>query len=111
MRSNDERLQAVKKRASQLRRASAKKAAVAAVAACAAIIVGLSLAIPKVAAGFSEGGFEYSGLTASIFKSGSALGYILMGVLAFVLGVCVTILCYRLKGDSNGKGGSDDGAC
>ena len=28
---------------------------------------------------------------------GSALGYIVIGILAFLLGVCVTILCFRLR--------------
>lgn len=36
--------------------------------------------------------------TASLLASHAALGYILMGILSFLLGVCVTILLYRLKG-------------
>ena len=28
--------------------------------------------------------------------SGAALGYIVIGLLAFLLGVCVTVLCFRL---------------
>ena len=34
-------------------------------------------------------------MTASIFSGGS-LGYLVVGLLAFALGVCVTILCLRL---------------
>ena len=28
---------------------------------------------------------------------GAALGYIVIGLLAFLLGVCVTVLCFRLR--------------
>ena len=41
-------------------------------------------------------GADYGGgMTASIFSGGS-LGYLVVGLLAFALGVCVTILCLRL---------------
>ena len=39
-------------------------------------------------------GFETAG---SVFHSSAALGYIVIGLLAFLLGVCVTILCFRLR--------------
>ena len=39
-------------------------------------------------------------MTASVFSQGS-LGYLVIGVLAFALGVCVTLLCLRLR-DSGG---------
>ena len=32
-----------------------------------------------------------------MFGGGSALGYIAIGLLAFLLGVCVTVLCFRLR--------------
>ena len=38
--------------------------------------------------------FETAG---SVFHSSAALGYIVIGLLAFLLGVCVTILCFRLR--------------
>ena len=42
---------------------------------------------------------DYSGFetAASIFHGGAALGYIVIGLLAFLLGVCVTVLCFRLR--------------
>ena len=36
-------------------------------------------------------------VAASIF-SGRSLGYLVVGLLAFALGVCVTVLCVRLRG-------------
>ena len=37
------------------------------------------------------------GMAASVF-SGRSLGYLVVGLLAFALGVCVTVLCVRLRG-------------
>ena len=65
-------------------------------AACLAAILGLALAMPSVTARFS-GADYYGGMTASLF-TGESLGYLLVGLLAFVLSVCVTVLCVRLLG-------------
>ena len=32
-----------------------------------------------------------------MYGGGAALGYIVIGLLAFLLGVCVTVLCFRLR--------------
>ena len=42
---------------------------------------------------------DYSGFetAASMYGGGAALGYIVIGLLAFLLGVCVTVLCFRLR--------------
>ena len=59
-------------------------------------------------------GFE----TAATMLGGSAaLGYIVIGLLAFVLGVCVTILCFRIRllnkeeQTEEQKGDNADGTC
>ena len=59
--------------------------------------IGASLAMPGIAASIQTG--DYSGFetAASIFHGGAALGYIVIGLLAFLLGVCVTVLCFRLR--------------
>jgi len=36
-------------------------------------------------------------MAASIFGNSEALGYIAIGLLAFLLGICVTILCFRIR--------------
>ena len=55
----------------------------------------------KFHAGSGEAGFcryiDYTMGTASMLGHYEALGYICMGVLAFALGVCVTVLLYRLR--------------
>ena len=58
-------------------------------------------------------GFETA---ASMYGGSGALGYIVIGILAFLLGVCVTILCFRLRrmdredalgSESEGRDGAD----
>ena len=50
-------------------------------------------AVSRIEMGTSSG-FE----TAATMLGGStALGYIVVGLLAFVLGVCVTVLCFRIR--------------
>ena len=98
MRTTDERLAAAKRRAEEIKRQErslrSRIAAVSGAAACLAAILGLALAMPSVAARFS-GADYYGGMTASLF-TGESLGYLLVGLLAFALGVCVTVLCVRL---------------
>ncbi len=100
MRTTDERLAAAKRRAEEITRQErcrrSRIAAVSGAAACLAVILGLALAMPSVTARFS-GADYYGGMTASLFSGGS-LGYLLVGLLAFALGVCVTVLCFRLRG-------------
>lgn len=56
-------------------------------------------------------------MAASIFGNSEALGYIAIGLLAFLLGIFVTILCFRIRLlDGQGrdtedkKGDREDGA-
>ena len=101
MRSHEERVAETKRRIAarqqekRLRRNAITMAS--AVAACLALLIGASLAMPGIAANIQTG--DYSGFetAASIFHGGAALGYIVIGLLAFLLGVCVTVLCFRLR--------------
>ena len=101
MRSLEERVAETKRRIAarqrekRLRRNTITMAST--VAACLALLIGASLAMPGIAARIQIG--DYSGFetAASIFHSGAALGYIVIGLLAFLLGVCVTVLCFRIQ--------------
>ena len=101
MRTNEERAAAVRQRVTQIkqqkRRQRQRITALMAAAACLASIVGVSFAMPalseKLAGGYSTG---YQA-AAGIFGSSAAAGYIAVGVLAFALGVAVTILCFRFR--------------
>ena len=101
MRSHEERVAETKRRIAKIEREKRRRrntitmASVA--AACLALLIGASLAMPGIAASIQTGdcsGFETA---ASIFHGGGALGYIVIGLLAFILGVCVTVLCFRLR--------------
>ena len=50
-----------------------------------------------MAARIGTGGYSGFETTASMYGGSAALGYIVIGLLAFLLGVCVTILCFRLR--------------
>ena len=100
MRSHEERVAETKRRIAQIEREKRRRNTItmaSAVAACLALLIGASLAMPGIAANIQTG--DYSGFetAASIFHGGAALGYIVIGLLAFLLGVCVTVLCFRLR--------------
>ena len=101
MRSHEERVAETKRRIAKIEREKRLRrntiTMASAVAACLALLIGASLAMPGIAASIQTG--DYSGFetAASIFHGGAALGYIVIGLLAFLLGVCVTVLCFRIR--------------
>ena len=101
MRSHGERVVEAKRRIAKIEREKRLRrntiTMASAVAACLALLVGASLAMPGIAANIRTG--DYSGFetAASMYGGGAALGYIVIGLLAFLLGVCVTVLCFRLR--------------
>lgn len=100
MHTTSERAERIEQRACELRRQQQKRRDRFAVGLSAAIslllVVVAALAMPSLMA---RQGFETSssGAAASVFHVSSATGYVIISVLAFVLGCCVTILCYRLR--------------
>ena len=110
MRSHEERVVEAKRRIAarqrEKRRRRDKITMISAVAACLALLIGASLAMPGIAASIQTG--DYSGFetSASMYGGGAALGYIVIGLLAFLLGVCVTVLCFRLR-QMNREDGQD----
>ena len=101
MRNHEERVAETKRRIAKIEREKRlrrnKITMASVVAACLVLLIGASLAMPGIAAHIQTG--DYSGFetAASIFHGGAALGYIVIGLLAFLLGVCVTVLCSRLR--------------
>ncbi len=101
MRSHEERVAETKRRIAKIEREKRLRrntiTMASAVAACLALLIGASLAMPGIAASIQTG--DYSGFetAASMYGGGAALGYIVIGLLAFLLGVCVTVLCFRLR--------------
>ena len=117
MRSHEERVTETKRRIAKIEREKRLRrntvTMASAVAACLVLLIGASLAMPGIAAKIQAG--DYSGFetSASMYGGGAALGYIVIGLLAFLLGVCVTILCFRLRQlhrqdkESEGRHGAD----
>ena len=101
MRSHEERVAVTKRRIAKIKREKRLRrntiAMASAVAACLVLLVGASFAMPNIAASIQTE--DYSGFetAASMYGGGAALGYIVIGLLAFLLGVCVTVLCFRLR--------------
>ena len=101
MRSHEERVAEAKQRIAKIERAKRLRrntfTMASAVAACLALLIGASLAMPGIAANIQTGNYSGFETAASMYGGGAALGYIVIGLLAFLLGVCVTVLCFRLR--------------
>ena len=101
MRSHEERVAEAKRRIAKIERAKRLRrntfTMASAVAACLVLIVGVSFTMPGMVAGVRPGDFAGYETAASMYGGGAALGYIVIGLLSFLLGVCVTVLCFRLR--------------
>lgn len=100
MRSHEERFAETKRRiAARQRREQRRRSTITTLfeAACLVLIVGVSFAMPGMVAGVRPGDFAGYETAASMYGDGAALGYIVIGLLSFLLGVCVTVLCFRLR--------------
>lgn len=97
MRSSEERIAAVKRRAAQLERKKTRLRSRMLAAACLALIIGLAAAMPGITADIDAQNYAGFETAATMLGGGGALGYLVMALLAFLLGVCVTILCFRLR--------------
>ena len=100
MRTNEERAGLIRKRAAEIKRERQRKKRRAldmiCMAACLILVVGIGSFMPGLTAGIPGGEVHHASGVASLVGSHAALGYILMGFMAFLLGVCVTMLLYRL---------------
>ena len=112
MRSHEERVAEAKRRIAKIERAKRLRrntiTMASAVAACLAVLIGASLAMPGIATRIQTG--DYSGFEteASIFRGGAALGYIVIGLRAFLRGVGVAVLCFRLRQMSREDGQDEE---
>ena len=101
MRSHEERVAETKRRIAKMEREKQRRrntiTMASAVAACLALLIGASFAMPGIAASIQAGDYAGFETAASMYGGGAALGYIVIGLLAFLLGVCVTVLCFRLR--------------
>ena len=101
MRSHEERVAETKRRITKIEREKRRRrnmvTMASAVAACLVLLIGASFVMPGIAANIQTGDYAGFETAASMYGGGAALGYIVIGLLAFLLGVCVTVLCFRLR--------------
>lgn len=101
MRTNEERARLIHERTWKIKEENRRKKQsvvdICCIAASLLIIFCMADWMPGIIAGFSEENSSYVSGAASLIGGHAALGYILMGILAFLLGVCVTILLYRIR--------------
>ena len=112
MRSHEERVAETKRRIAKIEREKRlrrdKFTMISAAAACLALLIGASLAMPGIAMRIQTGDYSDFETAASMYGGSAALGYIVIGLLAFLLGVCVTVLCFRLRQMSREDGQNEE---
>ena len=121
MLSHEERIAEVKRRIAekehQKRWKQRRIVAISCIAACLAVIFGASFVMSGISGQMVPGissGYETA---ATILGGGAAPEYIIIGLLSFLLGVCVTILCFRIRllnkeeQTEEQKGDNADGTC
>ena len=100
MRTSEELAGRIRKRTAEIKRERQNKNRRAwdrlCIAVCLILVVGSGSFISGLAADVPGGEIHHTSGAASLIGSHAALGYILMGLMAFLLGVCVTMLLYRL---------------
>ena len=100
MRTNEERILAMHQRAGEIgREVRAKKARVyGSVSLAAGLMAAVLIAVmvPDMVQSISTEQVS-NAMMASIFTNSTALGYIVVAVLAFLLGAAVTIFCFHLR--------------
>lgn len=101
MRPNEERQQLIRRRTLEIKREQRRRRqqiiSVTGIAACLAIIIGIGYVLPGMTKQASASRIDYTTGMASMLGRYEALGYICIGILAFALGVCVTVLLYRIR--------------
>lgn len=110
MRNTYERLAEVKKRVHAKRMHKIRMLELSAFAAAITIIVCAATIVPKLIESAPQGSYDAALGAASIFSQGGFISYIVIAMLSFALGICVTTLCYyaHKKGCEDCKGELDD---
>ena len=98
MRSTDEQLQEIMRRAEIVKekRSIRKRIHASAIASCAcvALLIAVCFCLPRLTFMTESTGMQQYG---SLLLAAPYTGYVVVGVIAFALGVCVTLLCIHWK--------------
>lgn len=76
-------------------------------AACFLLVVGLGSKMPDIMEQIYSGDLSYGYAAAGLITADSKSGYIIMGLLSFILGVCVTMTVHRIFRGKNGRYGDE----
>lgn len=100
MRQNEEIVRLVHKRTSEIKERQKRRqqyiGRILCTAVCVFAIAVAGIRLPNIAARSMQSGINHMSGSASLLAYGSSIGYIIMGLLCFCLGVCVTVLMFRL---------------
>ena len=100
MRTDEERARLIRTRTAEIKKKrqtrSQRALDLICVSGCLILIVGTGAVLPGLVAGIPGGEVHQQSGAAGLVGSHASLGHILMGLAAFLLGVCVTVLLYRL---------------
>ena len=102
MRTNEERAALVRQRTETIKEEQQRKKhkirmtvlGGVSLAACLCILVLMGSAMPRITAGFGEAAVSHTSGAASLLAGNEALGYVIMAIFAFLLGICVTLLLH-----------------
>ena len=99
MRTNEERIEALHRRTSKLQTERKSRisyvSSVAGAATSLALVIALAIFMSSFVGNISVS--TDAGMRASIFADSPFLGYVIVGLVAFILGISFTIFCFRLK--------------
>lgn len=115
MRTSEERARLIHRRTAEIKQERRikrqRRLDAACMAVCLLLVIGIGAMMPGLMRGAADGSIVHPSGTASLLGSHAALGYIIMGLLAFLLGVCVTVLLYRLhrRGERQKQEDAGDG--
>lgn len=112
MRSTSERMELLKKRTDEIKERHNEKKRIAIVISSYSLCIVLIASISALICNLNFDSFEQMPIanTASIFTNKYFLGYIVVGILAFLLGISVTLLCdmlHKKRSKERNDGGTD----
>ena len=97
MRSTDEQLNEITVRSAKLRKKQKMSRIIAAesisVCVCLVLLICSACIMPSLETTVQDSSMEYYG---GMLLSSPSLGYVVIGVLGFLLGICITLLCVHL---------------
>ncbi|MCR5649474.1 MAG: hypothetical protein K6F67_08105 [Oscillospiraceae bacterium] len=101
MRDIDDQLRDVRDRSKKIikQRRRRRAAAAYAVSACACIVILAALSLSISSFTLSDG--SATSMYGSLILTAPHLGYAVVGVLAFILGICFAFVCVRIRNGAN----------